>query len=330
MRKIPYIFLFAALLIGSVLQSCSCGGDKKQVDLLDTEQDELLDADNDDEFDDDDESESKEAKGSGLAYTDVKEEVWDEYGARNIRIAPDATISRPDLMQNRENCFIVMSKKDYYLYVYEAQGADTVLLARYDCCFSRKKGQKEKSGDMKTPHCTMDDPFSISEIVDASGWSHDFGDGRGEILSYGHYFHRLVTPGHKGIGVHGSTNNEESVPGRASEGCIRMRDAELIDMHDNYAFVGMKVVIKSEEMDDYPFEAKAMERQQIERKRHLNPSHTLTNEQVENATDVHTAKQAQQAQHPQPSATRAVEDEGDFIRENLTLEELNARKGKGQ
>ena len=221
------------------------------------------------------------------SFTDVKEEVWVNYGNRDIRIEGDKSISKPELVKNRENCFIVMSKKDYYLYVYEAQGNDTVLIARYDCCFSRKKGQKERAGDMRTPHCDMSSPFTISEIADASGWAHDFGDGRGEILSYGNYFHRLVTPGHKGIGIHGSTNNEESVPGRASEGCIRLHDKDLDDLHDNYTFVGMKVVIKAEDVDDYSFEQKAMEKQGIERKRHLNPKHTLTNEDVENTSDVH-------------------------------------------
>lgn len=120
-----------------------------------------------------------------------------------------------------------MSKKDYYLYVYEGQGADTVLLARYDCAFSQKKGNKQQRGDMKTPHCTMLHPFKITEIKDASAWVHDFGDGRGAIKSYGNYFLRLLTDTHKGIGIHGSTNNEESVPGRASEGCIRLKDEDI-------------------------------------------------------------------------------------------------------
>ena len=165
-----------------------------------------------------------------------------------------------------------MSKKDYYLYVYEPQGEDTVMLARYDCCFALKKGNKEKEGDMKTPHCTMDNPFTITEIVDASGWEHDFGDGRGKILSYGRYFHRLKTPGHKGIGIHGSTNNEESVPGRASEGCIRLHDKDIKDLGDNYTYVGMPVVIKAEDVDDLPFEIRAMKKQGIKRKRHINPA----------------------------------------------------------
>jgi lipoprotein-anchoring transpeptidase ErfK/SrfK len=54
---------------------------------------------------------------------------------------------------------------------------------------------------------------------------------------------RLNTPGFKGIGIHGSTNNESSVPGRGSEGCIRLRDDDLIQLKEKYAFVGMRVVI---------------------------------------------------------------------------------------
>ena len=137
---------------------------------------------------------------------------------------------------------------------------------------------------MKTPHCTMKNPFSISQLADASTWHHDFGDGRGNIKAYGDYFLRLVTPGHSGIGIHGSTNNAESVPGRASEGCIRLLDADIIDLRKNYAFVGMKVVIKAEDVDDLPFEIHAMKRQHIKRLRHFDPKKTLTNEQIQQVT----------------------------------------------
>ena len=199
----------------------------------------------------------------------VREYEVNDHGKRAIRTEGDVRISRPDLVKKKKNCFILMSKKDYYLYVYEAQGRDTVLVARYDACFSLKKGQKQRKGDMKTPHCTFKNPFKISQIVDASKWKHDFGDGRGNILAYGHYFMRLVTPGSKGIGIHGSTNNRESVPGRASEGCIRLLDEDIIDLYKHYAFVGMKVVIKAEDVDDFPFELRAFERQGIKRKRHF-------------------------------------------------------------
>ena len=199
----------------------------------------------------------------------VHEYEVNDHGKRAIRTEGDVRISRPDLVKKKKNCFILMSKKDYYLYVYEAQGPDTVLVARYDACFSLKKGQKQRKGDMKTPHCTFKNPFNITEIADASKWKHDFGDGRGSILSYGNWFLRLQTPGSKGIGIHGSTNNRESVPGRASEGCIRLLDEDIIDLRKNYAFVGMKVVIKAEDVDDLPFELRAFERQGIKRKRHF-------------------------------------------------------------
>ena len=88
----------------------------------------------------------------GLSYSadDVKERVVDDYGKKAIRIVGDQSISHPEMVKDRNNCFIVMSKKDYYLYVYEAQGEDTVMVARFDACFSLKKGQKEASGDMRT------------------------------------------------------------------------------------------------------------------------------------------------------------------------------------
>ena len=144
---------------------------------------------------------------------------------------------------NPKNCFILISKPEYRLYVCEVVDGDTIKRVHYPVCVGKAKGQKQKKGDMKTPECTIEKPFTITEIVDASNWHHDFGDGRGSILSYGHWFMRLKTPGFSGIGIHGSTNNESSVPGRGSEGCIRLRDDDLIQLKEKYAFVGMRVVI---------------------------------------------------------------------------------------
>lgn len=155
------------------------------------------------------------------------------------------------------SAFVVISKKELRLNVYATVKGDTTLIARYPVCMSRAKGQKEKEGDMKTPSCTMDNPFSISEIKDASTWVHDFGDGRGAILSYGHWFMRLATP-HKGIGIHGNTGNEDKMPGRDSEGCIRLTDAGIDHFKQHYAEVGMKVVIKDENEGRLSFETKAI------------------------------------------------------------------------
>ena len=148
---------------------------------------------------------------------------------------------------NKKNCFIIISKPEYRLYVCEVVDGDTVKRVHYPVCVVLAKGQKQRKGDMKTPECTAENPFTITEIVDASKWTHDFGDGRGSILSYGNWFMRLKTPGHSGIGIHGSTNNESSVPGRGSEGCIRLRNNDLDELKAKYAFVGMRVVILADE-----------------------------------------------------------------------------------
>ena len=159
----------------------------------------------------------------------------------------------------RSRCFIVISKKEYRLYVYEvsADQKDTLLAAHFPVCYAKYPEAKRESGDMRTPESTMQEPFTISQIQDATDWHHDFGDGRGSIRSYGNWFLRLETPGFKGVGIHGSTNNEASVPGRDSEGCIRLRDADLIVLHDNFAELGQKVVIKGYDQGKLPFELKA-------------------------------------------------------------------------
>ena len=155
-----------------------------------------------------------------------------------------------------KSSFIVISKKDMNLRVYDVVKGDTVLVKKFPACLSRNKGNNQKRGDMKTPESPKGKPFRISQIQDASTWRHDFRDGRGSIKAYGHWFLRLVTPGHSGIGIHGSTNNESSVPGRASEGCIRLLATDIITLKEKYAYVGMPVIIKAENEGLYDWEKK--------------------------------------------------------------------------
>lgn len=203
--------------------------------------------------------------------------------------------------KDREKCFIVISKvHPEHLNVYEVQAADTVLLASYPVCIAKNRGQKQVRGDNKTPESYPGPPFSISQIQDASDWHHDFGDGRGSIPAYGHWFMRLVTPGHSGIGIHGSTNNRESLKvGRGSEGCIRLLDEDIIHLRDNYAFVGMKVTILPEDHGPLPFEQVALRHlfreqpQQIERPADL-PEQSVVLPEKEDEPQAETAPQAEQ------------------------------------
>lgn len=159
------------------------------------------------------------------------------------------------------NAFIVVSKRDQTLSVYDLNAAgDTVMVAQFPCCMGKNKGDKQRRGDMRTPESPAGKPFKITMIQDASTWKHDFKDGRGNIKAYGHWFLRLETPGHKGIGIHGSTNNENTVPGRASEGCIRLLDKDIITLKEHFAYVGMPVTVQPEDQAPLPWEVRARQR----------------------------------------------------------------------
>ena len=163
---------------------------------------------------------------------------------------------------NKDSCFFVVSKvHPEHLSIYEVRDCDTLLLAVYPVCIARNKGQKQRAGDNKTPESYPGEPFYISEIKDASSWHHDFGDGRGSIPAYGNWFLRLNTPGFRGIGIHGSTNNRESIKtGRGSEGCVRLLDEDIIHLKEHYAIVGTPVIILPEDCGPLPFETNALNR----------------------------------------------------------------------
>ena len=143
----------------------------------------------------------------------------------------------------KSTSYIVISKKEFKLYVYAKVRGEKTLIAEYPVCVGKNPGNKQKKGDMRTPESPEGKPFKISQIQPSGYWKHDFGDGRGSILSYGKWFLRLNTYKWSGIGIHGSTNNEDSVPGRGSEGCIRLLDQDIIHLKENYAWVGMPVTI---------------------------------------------------------------------------------------
>lgn len=179
-------------------------------------------------------------------------------------VADEAAIYKQTV--NKANCFFVISKKEYRLYVYEVTNKDTALVAHFPVCYAKYPEGKTKQGDMRTPDCDMQKPFKVSQICDASGWKHDFKDGRGAFPAYGAWFIRLSLVGsnntpsvcsNRSIGIHGSTGNSQSVPGRDSEGCIRLRDADIKTLKSNYVQVGTKVVVKPYTKGKYGFEKRA-------------------------------------------------------------------------
>ena len=137
---------------------------------------------------------------------------------------------------------IVVSKQDMRLRVYDYKGTR---LMDYGIACGKNFGQKHKVGDMKTP----EGMFFVQSIEDASERTHDFGDGRGEIQgAYGPYFIRLDTPGNKGISIHG-THDPLSIGTRATEGCIRLNNNDLVELV-NVVRPGMMVLVTTS-FEDY-------------------------------------------------------------------------------
>lgn len=116
--------------------------------------------------------------------------------------------------------FILISKQEMMLRLIDYKGNE---LFSAPVATGLKAGDKRRVGDMRTPEGV----FQVSDIQQSSHWKHDFKDGKGEVDgAYGDYFIRLAVPGHRGIGIHG-THLPESIGERASEGCIRMNNADL-------------------------------------------------------------------------------------------------------
>lgn len=136
---------------------------------------------------------------------------------------------------------IVISKEELMLKLYDS---DNRLICAFPVATGKNVGNKRKVGDMKTP----EGEFSVCQIQKASYWEHDFGDGKGSIKgAYGNWFIRLLTPPHKGIGIHG-THAPESIGSRATEGCIRLNNKHL-DSLKPMVKVGMKVTILPAQAD---------------------------------------------------------------------------------
>ncbi len=119
--------------------------------------------------------------------------------------------------------FIVIDKQGFKLTLVDEAGQP---IKEYGISCAVNYGPKKVRGDHKTPEGT----FKINELLNAKGLTHDFKDGKGPIKdAYGPWFLRLDVPGFWDIGIHG-TPFPESIGTRATEGCIRLRNEDILDL----------------------------------------------------------------------------------------------------
>lgn len=170
------------------------------------------------------------------------ENAEDSMTVKNADINDTFKIDYLLLAENeKEKNKIIIRKKNVTLTLFH----DTVKVKEYTVALGKNPEDKNRSGDNATPL----GKFYIIKIEDSSYWTHDFKDGKGEIKgAYGQYFMRLKTGKNetlskkewKGIGIHG-THDENSIGTNASEGCIRMKNEELIDL---MRFVGIDTKVE--------------------------------------------------------------------------------------
>lgn len=177
-------------------------------------------------------------------------------------LLPNATVSAdwPSTDFGSQQYRIHIHKLSHTLELFEKGNSQPI--KAYPIATAKNDGDKQRPGDNRTPISwgyvensipgagnwvpSAAIPFVVEEICDASDWTHDFGDGNGEIAgAYGPWFISLNT-GWDGIGIHG-THAPESIGTNASEGCIRMYNqdvAELKDIICQYnGGIGVNVVI---------------------------------------------------------------------------------------
>lgn len=144
---------------------------------------------------------------------------------------------------DKKRNLLLISKKDFTLEIWR----DSVMIKEYRVALGKNPDDKRAKGDNATP---LGD-FRIEKIENSSKWTHDFNDGKGVIEgAYGPYFLRLKTGKEEtvskkswsGIGIHG-THDNASIGTNASEGCVRMKNEELVEMME-FAEVGTAVKIR--------------------------------------------------------------------------------------
>jgi lipoprotein-anchoring transpeptidase ErfK/SrfK len=140
-----------------------------------------------------------------------------------------------------KNKIIIVDKQNQKLTIYDAFFGP---IKTFDVSTGENVGNKSMKGDLKTPEGI----FPVIGIEDASDWTYDFNDGNGETPgAYGPLFIRLKVDSHTifkngstnieytsgneftGIGLHG-THLNNLIGSRASHGCIRLRNEDLIEV----------------------------------------------------------------------------------------------------
>jgi len=139
-----------------------------------------------------------------------------------LLLACSLAFQRADLYyrKNIADDIIIVHKREKYLTLYKSGNS-----YRYPIATGKNTGDKRKVGDLRTP----EGAFKIISFEPSEKWAFDFEDGKGPIVgAYGPWFLRFDGKW-QGIAIHG-THDESTIGLDDTHGCIRMRNADLLEL----------------------------------------------------------------------------------------------------
>lgn len=161
----------------------------------------------------------------------------DEYEGSIIPVIADASVDYArKLLENEHNYFIVVDKASMRVILYDRYGKK---VKSYGMACARNYGTKHKKADSRTPEGF----FSVEGVYNSTDWLYtdDYGRTSKAKGVYGPKFIRLKIPVTSQIGIHG-TSSPGSIGRRASHGCIRLTNDNILDLAQ-YAEAGMPVIV---------------------------------------------------------------------------------------
>lgn len=171
--------------------------------------------------------------------------------------------------------FIVVDKASMRVILYDRYGH---VDKSYGMACARNYGTKHKKADSRTPEGF----FSVAGVYDSTDWLYTNDDGYTSPAKgqFGPRFIRIKIPNTSQIGIHG-TSAPWSIGHRASHGCIRLTNENIMELH-KLVTVGMPVIVLPGKRDravnrqegyDIPFfpTGEDYEMSEAEKKEKVNP-----------------------------------------------------------
>lgn len=158
------------------------------------------------------------------------------------RMAADNLSYTSRLLNNPMDHFVVVDKSSMYVVLFDRYGR---VQKSYKMACARNYGSKHARGDCRTPEGF----FSAEGIYDSTDWLYTDDNGYTSPTRgvYGPRFIRVKNPATNSVGIHG-TNAPGSLGRRASHGCVRLRNSDIVDLV-KYVRPGMTIIVNPSDRD---------------------------------------------------------------------------------